>query len=60
MHTLEPDTSASELGLNEIGVVKLRTSTPLLVDDYRLNRITGSFILVDEATNATVGAGMIQ
>ena len=43
-----------------VAAVRLRTSTPLLVDDYRLNRITGSFILVDEATNATVGAGMIQ
>ncbi|MFL5894866.1 MAG: elongation factor 1-alpha C-terminal domain-related protein, partial [Thermoleophilaceae bacterium] len=57
--TLEPDTGATELALNEIGAVRLRASTPLVVDDYRRNRITGSFILIDEATNATVGAGMI-
>jgi len=59
VHTLEPDTSATELGLNDIGTVRLRTSAPLVVDDYRRNRATGSFILIDEATNATVGAGMI-
>jgi bifunctional enzyme CysN/CysC len=57
--TLDPDTSVNELGLNEIGTVKLRMSSPLVVDDYRRNRTTGSFILIDEATNATVGAGMI-
>ena len=58
--TLEPDTSANELGLNEIGVVKLRLSTPLIADDYRRNRTTGSFVLIDEASNATVGAGMVS
>jgi bifunctional enzyme CysN/CysC len=57
--TLEPDSSAAELGLNEIGTIRLRLSAPLVVDDYRRNRATGSFILIDEATNATVGAGMI-
>ncbi|MEN3273923.1 MAG: bifunctional enzyme CysN/CysC [Actinomycetota bacterium] len=60
MHTLEPDESATQLGLNEIGDVKLRLSSPLVVDDYRRSRETGSFILIDEATNATVGAGMIR
>jgi bifunctional enzyme CysN/CysC len=40
--------------------VVLRSSTPLMVDRYRRNRTTGSFILIDEATNDTVGAGMIQ
>jgi sulfate adenylyltransferase subunit 1 (EFTu-like GTPase family) len=59
VHTLEPDSSASELGLNDIGTIRLRTSSPLVVDDYRRSRATGSFILVDEATNATVGAGMV-
>jgi bifunctional enzyme CysN/CysC len=59
VHTLEPDTEANELGLNDIGLVRLRLSAPLVVDDYRRNRTTGSFILIDEATNATVGAGMI-
>jgi bifunctional enzyme CysN/CysC len=47
------------LTLNEIGRVTLRTTQPLLVDEYRRNRTTGSFILVDEATNSTVAAGMI-
>jgi bifunctional enzyme CysN/CysC len=59
VHTLEPQTDVSELGLNDIGSVKLRLSAPLVVDDYRRNRETGSFILIDEATNATVGAAMI-
>ena len=59
VHTLEPDTDAHRLELNDIGSVKLRLSGPLVVDDYRRNRETGSFILIDEATNATVGAGMI-
>jgi bifunctional enzyme CysN/CysC len=59
VHTLKPDTEAAELGLNEIGTIRLRLSSPLVVDDYRRNRATGSFILIDEATNATVGAGMI-
>ena len=45
--------------LNEIGRVRLRLSSPLLVDEYRRNRATGSFILIDEATNDTVGAGMV-
>jgi bifunctional enzyme CysN/CysC len=59
VHKLEPDTEATQLALNDIGQVKLRLSGPLVVDDYRRNRHTGSFILIDEATNATVGAGMI-
>ena len=51
---------AEKLELNEIGRVVLRSSAPLMVDRYRRNRTTGSFILIDEATNDTVGAGMIQ
>jgi sulfate adenylyltransferase subunit 1 (EFTu-like GTPase family) len=50
---------AGELGLNEIGRVRLRCSAPLVVDPYSRNRTTGSFILIDESTNDTVGAGMI-
>jgi sulfate adenylyltransferase large subunit len=50
---------ATELGLNEIGRVRLRCSAPLMVDPYARNRTTGSFILIDEATNDTVGAGMV-
>jgi bifunctional enzyme CysN/CysC len=59
VNTLHRDETAETLGLNEIGRVTLRTTMPLFVDEYRRNRSTGSFILVDEATNATVGAGMI-
>ena len=59
VHTLSPDRDATELGLNDIGRVRLRTSKPLAFDPYSRNRATGSFILIDEATNDTVGAGMI-
>ncbi len=51
---------ASELTLNEIGRVRLRNSVPLIVDAYARNRTTGSFILIDEASNDTVGAGMVR
>jgi sulfate adenylyltransferase large subunit len=50
---------AAELGLNEIGVVELETHRRLFFDPYRQNRATGSFILIDPATNETLGAGMI-
>ena len=59
VNTLHRDESANDLSLNEIGRVLLRTTAPLMADEYRRNRTTGSFILIDEATNATVGAGMI-
>jgi sulfate adenylyltransferase large subunit len=59
VNTLEHDHEAPQLGLNEIGRVKLRTSTPLMVDRYRRNRTTGSFILIDEVSNDTVAGGMI-
>ncbi len=59
INTLHRNESAGELKLNEIGRVKLRTQQPLFFDEYRRNRETGSFILIDEVTNVTVGAGMI-
>jgi bifunctional enzyme CysN/CysC len=59
VNTLHRDDTAPELGLNEIGRVRLRTTVPLLADEYRRNRTTGGFILIDESTNRTVGAGMI-
>ena len=52
------DIDADGLSLNEIGRVTLRTTEPLFFDPYRANRHTGSFILIDESTNATVAAGM--
>ncbi|MFP4074479.1 MAG: sulfate adenylyltransferase subunit CysN [Actinomycetota bacterium] len=59
INSLHRDSDATELSLNEIGRVRLRTTTPFFFDEYRRNRETGSFILVEEATNNTVGAGMI-
>jgi bifunctional enzyme CysN/CysC len=59
VNTLHRDEDATQLGLNEIGRVDLRVAQPLFVDEYARNRLTGGFILVDEATNVTVGAGMI-
>jgi bifunctional enzyme CysN/CysC len=51
---------ADQLVLNELGRVQLRTTVPLFFDEYVRNRTTGSFILIDEGTNSTVGAGMIS
>jgi sulfate adenylyltransferase subunit 1 len=59
INTLHRDERAPALELNEIGRVRLRTTQPLLVDEYRRNRTTGGFIVIDEVTNRTVGAGMI-
>ncbi len=57
--TLAREPGTAELALNDIGRVTLRTSSPVAADPYAENRATGSFILIDEATNDTVGAGMI-
>jgi sulfate adenylyltransferase subunit 1 (EFTu-like GTPase family) len=59
VHTLERTDELQELALNDIGRVRLRTSVPLPFDPYARNRRTGSFILIDEASNGTVGAGLI-
>ncbi|MER5338011.1 sulfate adenylyltransferase subunit CysN [Micromonospora sp. NPDC002717] len=59
INSLHRDDSAGELRLNEIGRVRLRTTVPLLADEYRRNRTTGGFVIIDETTNRTVGAGMI-
>jgi sulfate adenylyltransferase subunit 1 (EFTu-like GTPase family) len=59
VHTLERRPPTESLELNDIGRVALRTSAPLAFDGYRSNRRTGSFILIDEASNGTVGAGLI-
>ena len=52
-------TGAEALATNEIGLVRLATAEPLVVDDYHEDRVTGSFVLVDETTHATVAAGMV-
>ncbi len=59
INSLHRDEDADGLELNEIGRLRLRATRPVLFDEYRRNRATGSFILVDEQTNDTVGAGMI-
>jgi bifunctional enzyme CysN/CysC len=59
VNTLHRDEDAQALHLNQIGRVGLRVTQPLFVDEYDRNRFTGGFILVDEATNGTVAAGMI-
>ena len=50
---------STELSTNDIGLATLQLAHPIVVDDYRANRVTGSFVLIDEATNATVAAGMV-
>jgi bifunctional enzyme CysN/CysC len=57
--SLDAETGISQLALNEIGTVEFLTSLPLPVDDYSANRTMGSFVVIDEVTNATVGAGMV-
>jgi bifunctional enzyme CysN/CysC len=57
---LRRDESSTALALNDIGRVRLRTTEPLALDDYQLNRATGSFILINPQTNLTVGAGTVK
>jgi bifunctional enzyme CysN/CysC len=57
--TLETLADPAELGLNDIGRVTLRTSAVIVADPYRANRVTGAFVLIDEHTNDTVGAGLV-
>jgi sulfate adenylyltransferase subunit 1 len=59
INTLHKIEGNLEMGLNDIGRLSLRTSGPLFYDSYQKNRTTGSFILIDEQSNATVAAGMI-
>ena len=56
LHRIEDD---KDIGLNDIARISIRTTAPLFFDEYRRNRNTGSIILIDEATNETVAAGMI-
>ena len=56
LHKIEADL---EFTLNDIGRISLRTSAPIIADSYKSNRITGSFVLIDDQTNETVAAGMI-
>jgi sulfate adenylyltransferase subunit 1 len=59
MAALETELAPRELAMNDIGEIRLRTAKPLVFDGYATNRLTGSFILVEQGTNATVAAGML-
>jgi sulfate adenylyltransferase subunit 1 len=59
MATLEAEPEPAGLNVNDIGQIRLRTAKPLVFDGYTLNRLTGSFILIEQGTNATVAAGML-
>jgi sulfate adenylyltransferase subunit 1 len=59
INTLHRDLEDKEIKMNDIARISIRTTKPLFHDAYRKNRITGSVIFIDEATNETVGAGMI-
>ena len=59
LENFEPEPNPSELGMNDIGVIRLKTSKPLVFDGYNTNRLTGAFILIEQGTNATVAAGML-
>jgi bifunctional enzyme CysN/CysC/sulfate adenylyltransferase subunit 1 len=58
MTTFEPEDSAS-LAVNDVGIVRLKTAKPIVYDGYNTNRLTGSFILIEQGSNATVAAGML-
>jgi len=60
VNTLEEMTDDKKIGLNDIASLTLKTAKPLFFDSYKKNRNSGSFILIDEATNETVAAGMIK
>ncbi|HOF10162.1 MAG TPA: GTP-binding protein [Opitutaceae bacterium] len=59
IETLEPQSAPDELALNDLGEVRLRTANPIFFDGYTTNRLTGSFILIEQGTNQTVAAGML-
>lgn len=60
INTLEKDLTDKSIGANDIALVKLKLTKPVFFDSYRNNRNTGSLILIDEGSNETVSAGMIQ
>ena len=59
INTYHREEANKELNMNDIARVKIRTTRPLMVDKYRDNRVTGSFVLIDDTTHETVAAGMI-
>ena len=59
MDSFEPESSPKELAMNDIGIIHLKTSKPIIFDGYSMNRLTGAIILIEQGTNATVAAGML-
>jgi sulfate adenylyltransferase subunit 1 len=59
INAIERNNEDKAINMNDICRVKIRTTKPLMIDEYRDNRMTGSIILVDDATNETVAAGMV-
>jgi sulfate adenylyltransferase subunit 1 (EFTu-like GTPase family) len=60
MTTLEPEPDPAKLAINDIGGIHIKTAKPLVFDGYTTNHLTGSFILIEQGTNATVAAGMLS
>ena len=60
INTYSRITDDKDLNMNDIARVRIRTTRPLMIDEYRDNRITGSFILIDDSSHETVAAGMIM
>ena len=60
LDTLESGAAPAELAMNDIGEIRLRAAKPLVFDGYATNRLTGSFLLIDQGTNATGAAGMLR
>jgi len=59
MATFEPENAPAALEVNDVGIIRLKTAKPIVYDGYSTNRLTGSFILIEQGTNATVAAGML-
>ncbi|HSY74716.1 MAG TPA: GTP-binding protein [Dongiaceae bacterium] len=57
--TFDPEPAPPALAVNDIGVIRIKTAKPIVFDGYTTNRLTGSFILIEQGTNATVAAGML-
>ncbi len=60
INNLEPDTEDKDVKMNDIALISIKTSSAIFADDYKENPVSGSLIIIDEATNETVGAGMIR
>ena len=59
MASFEPEPGPTQLGINDIGIIHLKTARPIVFDGYNMNRLTGAFVLIEPGTNATAAAGML-